>query len=267
MSKTTNDQTIHINMTREFPNVSLLITHYNRSHSLKRLLDAFHQFKFAEIIVSDDCSREEHLVLLEQLSKGDTPFTLLTTPKNGGLGNNINKGQDQVRTPYTLYIQEDFIPTDKFFEKFINALDMMETDKAIDFIRFYGYRRYPYLKPPNDHGFSAMYLPPLAYRYKKIYQYSDHPHLRRSNFLQKFGRYKEGVSVDRSEYNMCISFLRNKGNAYFYNDFQTLFEQRNTNDEPSTIDRSNWRNSSNFFIKILRDSYRQVKYNFDIYIR
>ena len=29
--------------------------------------------------------------------------------------------------------------------------------------------------------------------YKKFYAYSDHPHLRRSNFLEKFGRYSENT--------------------------------------------------------------------------
>ncbi len=267
MAEATNNQLVSTKSNRNFPAVTLLVTHYNRSQSLQCLLQAFRNVRFAEIVVSDDCSQAAHLAALEDLSTGDIPFKLLKAPKNGGLGNNINKGQDHIRTPYTLYVQEDFVPTEKFLEKFQNALDMMEGDKTIDFIRFYGYLRYPYLKPTNEFGFAEMYLPSLAYKYKKIYQYSDHPHLRRSNFLTKFGRYKEGVSVDRSEYNMCISFLRNRGRAYFYNDFQTLFDQRNTNDEPSTIDRRNWRNSSNFFIGALRNVYRQAKYNFDIYVR
>src|SRR5690606_37431706 len=104
----------------------------------------------------------------------------------------------------------DFIPTNNFLDKFRKALDIMETDAAIDLVRFYSYCPYPYVKPPDKFGFSVMYLPALGYKHKKIYQYSDHPHLRRSDFLSKFGRYKEGIAGDRTEYAMCISFLQNK---------------------------------------------------------
>ncbi len=46
------------NNTYSFEDIALLITVYNRSSSLSRLLDAFHNLgiHFGEIIVSDDCS-------------------------------------------------------------------------------------------------------------------------------------------------------------------------------------------------------------------
>src|SRR5690554_1095320 len=92
-----------------FEDVTLLITHYNRSRSLERLLRAFQDlgFQFGGIVVSDDGSRPEHLERLHLLKEAFN-FNLVTTPKNRGLGNNINKGQDAVTTPYTLYVQEDF---------------------------------------------------------------------------------------------------------------------------------------------------------------
>lgn len=253
--------------TMHFEDTSLLITHYNRSQSLERLLQAFERINvtFSEVVVSDDCSRPEHLIALENLAE-QFKFRLVTTPINGGLGHNINKGQAVITTPYTLYVQEDFVPTEAFPERLIQALGMMGEDQAIDFMRFYAYIPYPYLKPQNDFGFSEMHLPFPGYRYKKIYQYSDHPHLRRSTFIEKFGKYKEGVSVDRAEYQMCISFLRNKGKGYFYNDFKGLFDQVNTTTEPSTATRSDWKNRSNFFISSIRNIYRQLKYNYDIYL-
>ena len=54
----------------------------------------------------------------------------------------------------------------------------------------------------------------------KIYQYSDHPHLRKSSFLTKFGRYQEGIKGDKTEYNMCVSFIKNKGKGLFFNEFR-----------------------------------------------
>ena len=94
-----------------FPNVSLLITHFNRPDSLRRLLERFNSLScyFGEIIVSDDCSKKDNLAKLAKL-KDEFDFTLVTSTVNKGLGNNLNKGQDRVSKPYTLYVQEDFVP-------------------------------------------------------------------------------------------------------------------------------------------------------------
>jgi hypothetical protein len=93
--------------------------------------------------------------------------------------------------------------------------------------------------------------------------YSDHPHLRRSDFFQKFGRYIEGQKGDFTEYSMMMSFLKNNGKALFYKDFQNLFTQKNSESEPSTMKRENWRESNNFFLSQLRHLYRHLKFNFD----
>src|SRR4051812_10147947 len=94
---------------QKFLGVTLLITHFNRSESLKRLLENLnrHQIFFEEVIVSDGGSRPEHLNSVIDL-KEEYGFSLLTSPENKGLGNTINMGQDAVKTPYILYIQEDF---------------------------------------------------------------------------------------------------------------------------------------------------------------
>src|SRR5690606_18533315 len=106
-----------------FEEISLLITHYNRSSSLERLLAAFKKLdcRFKEVIVSDDGSKIEHLNALIEL-RNEYGFTLITSPENKGLGNNINKGQDAVVTPYTLYVQEDFMLSHLFPEKLERAL-------------------------------------------------------------------------------------------------------------------------------------------------
>src|SRR5690554_3943450 len=98
-----------------FPQISLLITHFNRSRSLENLLRAFQSLDlvFGQIVVSDDGSRKEHLEFLEELQFAYS-FTLLKASENKGLGNNINKGQETITTPYTLYVQEDFEPTSFF---------------------------------------------------------------------------------------------------------------------------------------------------------
>lgn len=244
-----------------FNNVTLLVTHYNRSKSLERLLNAFQSLNvsFGGIVVSDDGSKPEHLERIKELQQ-TLDFNLVTTPKNKGLGNNINKGQDAVKTPYTLYVQEDFEPSEIFPQHFEDALGFMEQDKALDIARFYAYFKYPYTKPYGK-GFSEMvYKPyPWANNHLKFYVYSDHPHLRRSSFFEKFGRYREGIKGDLTEYSMAISFIQKKGKGIFFDDFNKMFYQKNSSDEPSTMGRSSWRESKNILALAARAVYLQFK--------
>lgn len=249
-----------------FSEISLLITHYNRSSSLKRLLLSFEKLNcsFGEIIVSDDGSERAHLDVLIELAERHR-FKLIIAKMNRGLGNNINKGQDAIINKYTLYVQEDFVPTADLPTNLKIALEMMIADDELDIVRLYAYIMYPYLKDYKL-DFSEMYLPFLGVKYTKMYQYSDHPHLRRSAFFTKFGRYQEGIKGDKMEYNMCVSFIRNNGKGLFYNNFTELFLQENSIHEPSTMKRELWKESNNFFIFIVREVYRQIKNNYQIYI-
>jgi glycosyltransferase involved in cell wall biosynthesis len=248
-------------MTHIYEDTTLLITHYNRSSSLERLLNAFENMgcQFASVVVSDDCSRQEHLDQLFIL-RDKFKFQLVTTPVNGGLGNNINKGQAVVKSPYTLYVQEDFLPTENFSGHFKDGLDFMRADATLDIVRFYAYFAYPNLKPFGK-GFSEMVYSFWEMSHIKFYCYSDHPHLRRSNFLEKFGKYAEGINMDVTEYRMAISFLQRKGRGLFFNEFTKVFDQRNSSAEPSTADhRINWRLSSNPVIRFARMIYLRYRW-------
>ncbi|PSR56656.1 glycosyl transferase family 2 [Adhaeribacter arboris] len=244
-----------------FPEVTLLITHYNRSHSLENLLFKFKEqnILFHEIIVSDDGSKPQHLNKIKELQTRFN-FRLVTTPQNKGLGNNINKGQAQVTSPYTLYVQEDFLPKATFAQHFRDALNFMQTDAELDIVRFYAYFRYPTLTPYKK-GFSKMVLSPWCFNHLKFYYYSDHPHLRRTTFPEKFGPYAEGVNGDQTEYRMCISFIQNKGKGLFFDNFTELFDQVNTSQEPSTATfRSVWKQGNHSFILLLRLVYLRYKF-------
>ncbi len=245
-----------------FKDVSLLVTHYNRSLSLERLLKAFSDLNcsFEDIVVSDDGSKAIHIERLLALQR-TYPFRLITTEKNKGLGNNINKGQDAVQTLYTLYVQEDFEPTNTFPEHFSDACNIIQERPELDIIKFYAYFRYPYTQP-FGRGFSEMvfHSAPWYMNHLKFYFYSDHPHLRHSNFFEKFGRYEEGQSGDFTEYSMSLSFIHHKAKGLFYDDFTSLFLQKNSPDEPSTMGRSDWKQSSNPFVRLLRFFYLKIKF-------
>lgn len=254
-----NNQACH------FDDVTLLITHYNRSHSLENLLKSFRRLNciFSEIVVSDDASKPEHLQKIKALQK-EFSFRLVNASANSGLGNNINKGQDAAKTPLTLYIQEDFEPTVAFPGHFSDALDIMRDEKNVDIIRFYAFFNYPMLEPYKK-GFAKMVFSPWTLDYKKFQYYSDHPHLRRSSFTRKFGRYEEGINPEQAEYRMGISFLQKEGKGLFYTNYHELFSHGNTLEEPSTmqVTRKNWKRSNVLFITMMREVYRHLKFRYD----
>jgi len=253
-------------MPAQFPTITLLVTHYNRSQSLERLLLAFRkqEITFGVIVVSDDGSKLEQVERLRQMSS-EFNFNLITTAKNGGLGNNINKGQDAVKTPYTLYVQEDFDPFAGYGQHLADALSIMDERADVDLMRFYAYYKYPYLKPYRN-GFSEIIFKIWYPGYRKFHVYSDHPHLRRTNFFEKFGRYTEGLKGDRTEFLMNLSFIKKKGKAMFYEDYKGLFDQVNSTDEPSTMTatRSNLKQSNNLVMVLVRSIYRNVKHTWEV---
>ncbi|RZL16561.1 MAG: glycosyltransferase [Hymenobacter sp.] len=243
------------------PEITLLITHYNRSQSLERLLQAFEDLgmQFGGIVVSDDGSQPAHQQALRGLQE-ELGFQLVGTPQNRGLGHNLNKGQDAVRTPYTLYVQEDFEPKPAFRDTLSVALGYLQADAGLDIARFYAYFSYPYTKPYGQ-GFAEMVFKPQlwANNHLKFYVYSDHPHLRRTSFPVKFGRYQEGVKGDTTEANMAKAFIRRGGRGIFFEDFNGLFYQKNSSTEPSTMHRASWRASTTPLALSLRFVYLQAK--------
>lgn len=252
-------------MTR-YKEITLLITHYNRTVSLERLLLSIEKLDiaFAEIIVSDDGSDAAHLLYLKQLQEM-YKFNLVTSEKNKGLAANINKGQRAASTPYVLYVQEDFEITPLFKTVLPESLAMMKTDKDLDLVRFFAHFRYPYLQPYVG-DFEEVAIPALAFDYNKIYAYSDTPHLRRASFEQKFGAYREDLRADRMEYRMCISFIVNKGRCVINRHYASLFMHENLSLEPSTATRPFRQSSKEFVIRVMRYWYRQLKYNWDLLV-
>lgn len=248
-----------------FDQITLLITHYNRSTSLERLLNTLSNLDltFAEIVVSDDGSRDEHLGYIKKL-QSIWHFKLVESAQNMGLGNNINKGQGVVNTPYTLYIQEDFVPLPEFPKALADSFKFMQEDPAIDIARYYAYFRYPYLADCGS-GFFKMYFPVFSNGYRKFYAYSDHPHLRRTSFPNKFGLYREDLKPDATEYNMMMWFLKKRGKGIFYGDYKSLFDQQNSSLEPSTIGRSSLRTTDNPLIASVRHVYRYVKFYYNYF--
>lgn len=220
---------------------SLLITHYNRSSSLKLLLSKMDllNISFSKIIVSDDHSDMQHLSALEEMSI-QFGFELLTTPVNKGLGASLNALQQAASSELLFYVQEDFVPEPSLRNALAKGVEIMMQTKNWDLIRFYAFpwAPYPYRRSFGN-GFSELKfsLSPTYNSHLKFFMYSDHPHLKRREFARKFGAYREGVSGDQTEQGMCRAFLKNNGKALYYEDHQHLFAHENSADEPAQ-DRS-----------------------------
>lgn len=246
-----------------FSEISLLITHFNRSRSLERLLSKIreHGISFQEIIVSDGGSDEKHLAYTQELQL-QYGFTLLTSPENKGLGNSINVGQDAAKTPYILYIQEDFVPKKNIIPVLKDGLQIMEEESKWDLVRFYAFpwARHPYLKPYKK-GFAEMkfYLAPWYSNHTKFFSYSDHPHLKRKSFPEKFGRYYETLSGDVTEMKMCRSFIRNNGNGLYYENDSELFEHDNPEEEPGQVRETQLKHQNLRNIPVLRWVYLKYR--------
>lgn len=243
-----------------FPETTLLITHYNRSFSLERLLNSFQALgcHFGQIVVSDDGSQAEHFQRVLDL-RARYPFDLVRADVNSGLGHNINKGQDAVTGDYTLYVQEDFEPTPLFPVKLDEALTFLRADPALDMVRFYAFFDYP-VKVPFRQGFSELKFTWTHPSHIKFYAYSDHPHLRRSSFLTKFGRYLEGEIGDRTEFSTALRFIRRGGRTLFFDQYSSLFLHENSSHEPSTMGRASWKESDHGLVKFSRNIYLRYRW-------
>jgi len=248
------------NKSFSFSETTLLITHYNRSFSLERLLKTFRDLDchFGQTIVSDDGSKPEHLERLLEL-QSRFGFELIRAVVNNGLGHNLNKGQDAVQTPFTLYVQEDFEPTPLLPVKLEEALDFMKSDPTLDLVRFYAFFDHP-VKVPYGKGFSELQFNWTHPSHLKFYCYSDHPHLRRSDFLTRFGRYTEGEIGDRTEFNTALRFIHRGGRALFFDQYSSLFHHQNSSLEPSTMGRSSWRESNLWIVEFLRSIYLRFRW-------
>ncbi len=244
-----------------FKGVTLLITHYNRSRSLERLLSSLQRLNcsFEDTVVSDDASRPEEMEQVKKL-QATYNFRLVTTPQNKGYGNCINKGQDVITTPYTIYLQEDFVPFDIFPKHFKDALQMMNEDKSIDYARFWAIEDMHIDMKPYGKGFSEMVYKFWNMHHLKFYQFSDTPNIRRNTFAQKFGRYREGVHGDITDYYMAISFLHNKGKGLFFDNYESLFTHDDVEEGSRIRPLINWRQRRNPLTLFLRFFFLRYKW-------
>lgn len=179
--------------------VSVLFITYNRSDLLEIAFRAVRErVDFGnlrvEFIVSDDASDTAHLSRIRVL-----PFHKhVLSAENKGLGNNCNKGIAAVAGRYILQIQDDcqFVGAGTLI---VTALEILQSDRDVGIVQL------THQTPGVPHEVRCL---ADGTRYWVFHNdavprkrdcgarpYSDQPHLKRRQFCEDIGPYKEGVSM------------------------------------------------------------------------
>lgn len=179
--------------------VSVLFITYNRSDLLEIAFQSIReQMDFGslrvEYVVSDDATdAPNHLKILSM------PFDkFVIAERNMGLGNNQNKGIAATSGRYILQIQDDleFIG-DKALV--LTALEILESDHDIGIIQLINQTP----SVPHEVRYLENGTRYLVFENDRIPQirdsgarpYSDQPHLKRRQFCEDIGPYKEGIHM------------------------------------------------------------------------
>ncbi|HXH29514.1 MAG TPA: glycosyltransferase family A protein [Bacteriovoracaceae bacterium] len=183
--------------------ISILFITHNRSDLLEIAFQAIRdRMDFGslrvEFIVSDDASNAEHLSRIQSL-----PFHKhVLAGANGGLGKNCNKGIAVASGSYILQIQDDceFVGDGTIFS---TALEILQTDCDVGIVQLTDQT------PCVDHEVRCLTdgTRYLVFKNDMIPQkrdcgarpYSDQPHVKRMQFCEDIGPYREGVSMTDTE--------------------------------------------------------------------
>ena len=105
--------------------LSVVIANYNHSAYLTESLNAAvsQSFQPKEIIVIDDCSTDESVLLIESFAKKYNLIKLLRNEKNMGTIFSANRGLMEVSSDYVFFMSADDFILPSFFEKSMAVLE------------------------------------------------------------------------------------------------------------------------------------------------
>ena len=193
------------------PKVSVVFITYNRPDFLVDSIKAIRnncKYPNLELIVSDDGTKpsiEKYLdnLAIDKLAKSET---------NQGLGANSNKGIRAATGKYILHHQDDFecVSSEPFIEK---SIQIMKNHSDIGLVRLHHSTMFPNkidYELPDGTPYSILGFDQPKDMKNNIYIYSDHPHLKKSDFHDKSGYFTEGLEVGETEDEFCKRFNLNR---------------------------------------------------------
>jgi GT2 family glycosyltransferase len=194
----------------EWPLVSVVVVTYDRLDTLVPTVESFRRvcsYPRVEYLLCDDGSPRRVQERMRQL-----PFDrFLFAERNGGLGRNTNRGIAAARGQYILQLQDDWVCEGRgdFVER---AVAVMDEHPELGMIR---YREPPPQVEPastftSARGDVVRVFASGTHARGGEYAYSDNPHIKRRDFHEKLGTYREGVPMNVMEEEFCARVDRDE---------------------------------------------------------
>lgn len=194
-------------LNKDWPLVSVVVITYNRLHTLKTTVESFRAncgYENLELIVSDDGSPKKVRDEIFRL-----PFDkFVFATRNEGLGANTNKGIRAATGQYILQLQDDWEcrgPSDFLHD----GVMLMEDIPWIGFIHFCAVDHLRLYKTIHDNKGRkiCVFENDQSKDSSAVYNYSDRPHLKRKDFHERIGYYKENAPMTVTELDFCNRFV------------------------------------------------------------
>ena len=97
--------------------LSVVVCTHNRAQLLKEALDSIFKQRVdftMEVIVSDDCSTDNTVDMLEKIKSNHSILRINVTPENYGPGGNWASAMKLVRGKYVAFLDDDDLWTDEY---------------------------------------------------------------------------------------------------------------------------------------------------------
>ncbi len=180
----------------ELPLVSVLFITYNRAHTLVATYESFvrrvtYPRDRLELILCDDASDDWHRSIIDQLA-----FDKVIRPTvNSGLGANQNAGLRAAGGDYILTLQDDcMLAGDGEFLR--NTVAAMEAGPSISMVAYRQRPELPVLERRSTlAGTLVVYGTAPKAKGCGDYAYSDQPNVKRANFHDVVGWFREQVPM------------------------------------------------------------------------
>lgn len=101
------------------PKISIIVPVYNAEATLSRCIESLlcQTFQDFEIILIDDCSKDQSRTIIKQYENQDNRIKCVFTTKNGGSSAARNLGLDFARGEYVMFADSDDFVTSDWIEK------------------------------------------------------------------------------------------------------------------------------------------------------
>lgn len=107
------------------PRVSVVLTTYNRSASLRSSIESIlgQTFQDFELIICDDCSSDNTAAVVQEYAQADLRIRYQRREKNLGMPGNLNAGIRAARGEYIANLHDDDEYSPRLLERWTDALD------------------------------------------------------------------------------------------------------------------------------------------------